>query len=401
MTNKDIQNFLEKSNYDLRITGDARWIDQKCTPDVVCFIADCVLCFFDNNKTLTSTFVVNDIWNSVYFNENVKAVFGKPDAQNETASHEYDKFIQQPLKMLSYSKVLICEKKGATNHFTINNYDLLNYIASKERNAYHFLYEYIVKVLKDSNLLIYFETFKNLCKNKKASSSDFNSLKTKYEDFFLKYTPINQRVEIRRIFTKVLNPYSVENQILGTIRGHISKEIITYSELMYNRLNWRDIDKAKGLTRQEFESAIIEYDAEDYNKYLLQKAMSQIRRKYLVSELKDEWANDTATEVHHIFMKHEFPQIAAYLENLIKLTPNQHRNHAHPNSNFHVVNKDYQYICLLAKSNSIEISLQNNEEFYSTENFVIVINTGLKENLPITTNLNQIRKYLAQQYQIN
>ena len=62
---------------------------------------------------------------------------------------------------------------------------------------------------------------------------------------------INGEVEVRRIFTKVLNVYSAENGIQGTERGRLSPDIIYFSDLMYNRKNWRDIDKAKAQTRQE------------------------------------------------------------------------------------------------------------------------------------------------------
>lgn len=381
---------------------DARWIDQKCTPDVVCFIADCVINYLEENPTQTS-FVVKDIWNSAYFNKNVKAVFGKPDAQNESASSEYDKFIQQPLRMLGYARVLNCVKRGTVNHYSVNNNELLAFIAQKDRNSYHFLYQYIIKVLKDSDILKDFETFKNSYLAGKATQTEFAALKTKYEDFILAYTPINQRVEIRRIFTKILNPYAVENGIAGTIDGRMSDNIMNFSELMYNRKNWRDIyaDKAKNTTRQEFESTLSDKEAESYNKYLVQKMMNQIKRKYQISEVKDAWAVGDATQVHHIFMKSDFPQIAHYLENLIKLTPTQHYTKAHPQNNTQIVDKNYQYICLVSKSNSIEISLSNREDFYTTENFVFVINTGLSTNLSNNANLQEIRSFLARAYNIN
>ncbi len=381
---------------------DARWIDQKCTPDVVCFIADCVINYLEENPTQTS-FVVKDIWNSAYFNKNVKAVFGKPDAQNESASSEYDKFIQQPLRMLGYARVLNCVKRRTVNHYSVNNNELLAFIAQKDRNSYHFLYQYIIKVLKDSDILKDFETFKNSYLAGKATQTEFAALKTKYEDFILAYTPINQRVEIRRIFTKILNPYAVENGIAGTIDGRMSDNIMNFSELMYNRKNWRDIyaDKAKNTTRQEFESTLSDKEAESYNKYLVQKMMNQIKRKYQISEVKDAWAVGDATQVHHIFMKSDFPQIAHYLENLIKLTPTQHYTKAHPQNNTQIVDKNYQYICLVSKSNSIEISLSNREDFYTTENFVFVINTGLSTNLSNNANLQEIRSFLARAYNIN
>ena len=38
-----IVNFLSKYDYDVRKSGNARWIDQKCTPDVVNVIAECII----------------------------------------------------------------------------------------------------------------------------------------------------------------------------------------------------------------------------------------------------------------------------------------------------------------------------------------------------------------------
>jgi hypothetical protein len=399
MNIQEIRTYFSTLDLDLRQSGNARWIDQKCTPDVVCFISDCVINYLEENPSQIS-FTTNDIWDSTYFNENVRAVFGKPDAQNESASSEYDKFIQQPLRMLSYAQVLDCVKRGARNHYSVECRDLLEFIAQKDRNSYRFLYEYIIKVLQDSDILENFEAFKDTYLSGQATQTDFAELKTKYEDFILHYTPINQRVEIRRIFTKIINPYAVENRIAGTIRGRMSKNIMNFSDLMYNRENWRDIyaDKSKGITRQEFESTLDNQVAETYNKYLVQKMTNQIKRKYQTSEVSDEWANGEATQVHHIFMKSDFPQIAHYLENLIKLTPTQHYTKAHPNNNTQVIDRNYQYICLVSKSNSIEISLNNSEDFYSTKNFVFVVNTGLSTNLSNDANLQEIRGFLARAY---
>ena len=37
----DIDSFLNQfDDFDIRTTHDARYVDQKCTPDIVCFIAD-------------------------------------------------------------------------------------------------------------------------------------------------------------------------------------------------------------------------------------------------------------------------------------------------------------------------------------------------------------------------
>lgn len=38
-----INEYLSQFDLDVRKSNDARFMDQKCTPDVVCFIADSVI----------------------------------------------------------------------------------------------------------------------------------------------------------------------------------------------------------------------------------------------------------------------------------------------------------------------------------------------------------------------
>ena len=310
---QEISNYLNQYDLDIRKLGDARFMDQKCTPDVVCFIADCII-----NLNPQGEFIVQDIWDMPYFIKSASAIFGKPNPKNEFASSEYDKFIQQPLRMLAYAHVLDIEKRGTKNYYRIANYDILDYIATKERNAYNFLYIYITKVLLDSNILRLFEDFKDKCKKCKVTQQDYKELKDKYTRFIIGNTAINGVVEVYRIFTKIINVYAAENDIRGTEKGRLSKDIISFSDLMYNRKNWRDIDKAKAQTRQEAATAEEIKLQEEYDAYQVTKAMNLLRKIQTESEVKDQYANGDATQVHHIFPKSEFPEIAHYLENLIK-----------------------------------------------------------------------------------
>lgn len=393
-----ISNYLRQYDLDVRKSGDARFMDQKCTPDVVCFIADCLI-----NLNPQSEFTVQDVWDMQYFIKNASAIFGKPSPKNEYAKHEYDKFIQQPLRMLAYAHVLEIEKRGTANFYTIGNYDILDYIATKERNAYNFLYIYIMQVLTDSNMLKYFEKFKNACEkgSEKTKKAEFKELKERYERFIIGNTKINGEVEVRRIFTKVINVYAAENSIQGTKSGHLSQDIIYFSDLMYNRKNWRDIDKAKAQTRQEAASAEEQKQQDAYDSYQVAKAMNLLRKIQIESEVKDQFANGEATQVHHIFPKSQFPMIAHYLENLIKLTATQHYTKAHPSNNTQVINKDYQLICLLAKSKTIEESLKTiGEKYYRKESFVYVINIGLDAELSMKLSFPEIRSQLRLLYNV-
>ena len=89
-----------------------------------------------------------------------------------------------------------------------------------------------------------------------------------------------------------------------------------------------------------------------------------------------------------------------YLENLIKLTPTQHYTKAHPSNKTDSINKDYQLVCLLAKTDSIENSLRKGEFVYRKESFVYVINTGLTENLEIELSFKQIKRELTRIYNV-
>lgn len=60
MKNEQIINFLNSYDYDIRQSGNARWIDQKCTCDVLSIIADCILEYTNYDKTIQ--FSINDIW---------------------------------------------------------------------------------------------------------------------------------------------------------------------------------------------------------------------------------------------------------------------------------------------------------------------------------------------------
>ena len=47
------------------------------------------------------------------------------------------------------------------------------------------------------------------------------------------------------IFTKVLNPLACKYKKHGTVRGYLSKDIITQDMILYNQKNWRDISSEK------------------------------------------------------------------------------------------------------------------------------------------------------------
>jgi len=382
---------FNKYNFDIRISKNARFMDQKVTPDVLCIIADCIINYIDNtsNKEFTSS----DIWKYAYSNENVMDIFGKTNVNNPKAKNEYDKFFQQPLKTLAYAKILNERKVGNTIYFSIKNHKILEYISYKEKHSLEFLNIYLEKVLKDSGIWHIFDKFFN-----DNTKDNFDILKSKYENFIIKNTPINGKTEVRRIFTKIINPLSFMRKKHGTKKGRFSKDIILRDELMYNRKNWRDLSKKKAETREEFEIRIEREKNKQnaYVKYTLNKAKNIIKKLHFPkSEIQDEFSVGDARDVHHIFMKSQYPEISTYIENLILLTPTQHFTKAHPNDT-NIINKDYQLLCLLAKSDSIE----KYNYIYSKEDFLYVLKIGLKQHFSNNIEFGELKTKLVELYNI-
>jgi hypothetical protein len=293
---------------------------------------------------------------------------------------EYNKFFRQPLKMLSAAGILSEEKIGNTIQFKIEEIAILEYIALRERNSFDFLCLYIEKTIHDSGLLDSFESFFD-----EQTKSSLANLKNIFADFCIKYTPINTNVEANRIFNKVLNPLACKDHKRGTERGRISPSIITYDKIMYNQPNWRDVHsgKDKNIARGDYTSSP---SNEQNYQYRVSRAAKNLRRfndKYngAKSEVVDKFSvGETATHMHHIFPKNQFQEIADYIENIIALTSGQHLQLAHPNGKTSLVDKDYQYICLICKTESIRRNILENDGdsiIYDFEDFMNVLGVGL------------------------
>ncbi|BAS68387.1 hypothetical protein [Bathymodiolus septemdierum thioautotrophic gill symbiont] len=392
----NINSLLGSYNFDIKITRDARFMDQKVTPDVLTIVADCIIQFVGSES---KEFTARNIWENGYTNENVKDIFNKPDVSNKKARSEYDKFFAQPLRMLAYAGVLNLRKVRNRNFFTVNNYGVLSYISIKERNALNFIIKYLTKVLVDSDI---FKLFNNFFLNN--NEQNFHNLKSKYEQFIIDNTSINQTTEVRRIFTKILNPLCYNEKVNGTKSGYFSKDVTGYDELMYNRTNWRDVNKKRGETRIEYDSRVqkSENAKNAFIKFTVEKAKRLIKERHkYISEVDDAEAVGKATQAHHIFPKSTYPKIESYLENLILLTGTQHNSKAHPNNNTHLVDKDYQLSCILSKFDSIEKSINTNDGFYSKEDFIFVLNEGVSPNDKFNENgsFKEIKEKVVFEYQ--
>lgn len=385
ITENDVKFFLNQHNYDVRISKNGRWIDQKCTMDVTSAIADFIYNYYiDTQKTEFSS---RDIWYSPYAKENVESVFKKPNLEDDKSKNEYDKFFQQPMEMLANAGVLQKSKKGNMNIYTIKHLDILEYIALREKNALNFIKLYVEKVIKDSGLENVFDIFFN-----QQNKENFQRLKSAFSQFIIAHTKINGTTECNRIFTKVLNPLAYFKNSKGTEKGRISKDIITLDVLMYNRPNFRDIlsHKPKNITRKEYEPNKKEKDLEEaYRQYQIKKASNFLRlfneqyRNSKTEHLDGIHERDTATQMHHIFPQADYPEIAALIENLIALTPTQHLSYAHPENNTHEIDEQYQHLLLLSKSARIEENLLGkvgDEAIYNFDDFITVLQIGFNDN---------------------
>lgn len=371
--------FLSKYDYDIRKSGDARWIDQKCTYDVVSIIADCINEYVENSNS--EEFTVSDIWHSDYARENVISIFSKPDPELK-AGNEYDKYFGQPIKLLGYSHVLNVRKEKNRYYYSINNQEILDKIALRPMNALNFLYEYINKVLSDSGLMKLFEDFFRI-----QTKDSYKEVRDNFISFIINNTKINGETECGRIFTKVINPLAFKLKKLGTEKGKISKFAITLNDLQYNRSNWRDelSGKDKSVTRSEYEPTVAQLQARALATYTVNKAKKAVRKFNDIfnngqSEVYQSTELVKATQAHHIFAQSDYPSIADFIENLIMLTPNQHFSMAHPNNKTQYIDKDFQYVCLIAKSTKIHDNLtsDNADKFYDFDDYKYVLNTGLE-----------------------
>ncbi len=395
-----IDQHLATINLDIRTMPDARFMDQKCTPDVVCFIAECIMNSFQPGQSFTK----EDIWNDPYFIQNTQAVFGKPAPTIHSANREYDKFIGQPLKLLAYAKVLNLTIVSRYNTYTINRLDILDYISRREYNAFDFLGSYVDKLLADSGLLRFFQTYRQANINGTVSQTDYQTLKDSFNRYIHGNTRIQNIYEPNRLFPKLFNVYAVKYQLKGSVSGRISRNVFVYSDLMYNRVNWRDINKAKSQTRQQGAQAQANAaQIQRYTAYVVQRAKNTLKRiQRTASEVSDMYASGLATHAHHIFPESSFPQIAAYVENLILLTAAQHLQRAHPNGNTSIIDRAYQQTCLLCKADTIEKSVRlYGPRDYTKSNFLYVIQEGfsLPQAWPASLSFYDIKREIVQYYQ--
>lgn len=363
-----------------------RPIDQKCTADVITCVAAGIIDFVDNDNQL---FCVNDIWKSDYMSEYVIRYFRKPDPKTK-AKNEYDKFFSQPINMFEYAGIIKymghLKGKGKNDYYKIVEMETLQFLAQNSQNSYEFLVVYLKKLVRDSHLESIFSEFLQ-----KQTNDSYASLRKGFYAYLKKKTNIENEKEKGRIFTKVLNVLALDQNKKGTVKGRMSKRPIDFSEILYNRENWRFVNssKSKSITRDEFEVAVTAENEFinslniDFSKTSMNRAMNRLReynRKVRGGkpESSYEARNDMAKYAHHIFPKNEFIPIRACMENLIMLSAHQHDDLAHLD-NKKYINKQSQKRFILDKIDRIEENLQSAEDdIYIFSKLLTVLNIGLR-----------------------
>lgn len=379
-----VRDFIARHNYDLRITHNSRFTDQKCIPDVVCAVAECTLEYV--GEALDVEFTKNDIWHSGFSARLLDECFTKPGTGKEEASKEYDKFFGQPLKMLAASGILAASRKGNVNCYKIEERDLLEWISLREKNAETFLYLYLTKVMEDTGMMTHFNTFFD-----KQDKKSLNALRDALDDMYAwlihsedgkedeTFKQPRRTLEAPRIYNKIINILAFHRKKRGQERGHLTKGIITLDKIRYNQINWRDMKKPKDMTRQEYAAFIEETTNKDMGFYnrSIEQAKRFVRDLEQYSEVH-HYPSYRATDTHHIFMKSEYPNLADIPENIIALTGTEHYSYAHPHRNTQRTDADYQMVCLLSKLDSIERNFQAGHADYSLSAFSRVLNEGLE-----------------------
>ncbi|PIQ31989.1 MAG: hypothetical protein COW61_02595, partial [Candidatus Yonathbacteria bacterium CG17_big_fil_post_rev_8_21_14_2_50_46_19] len=90
-------------------SGYSRFLDQKVTPDVLSFIADCIVNFL-GGKDAGTTFVVGNIWEFPYFIKNTVAVFGNNYWKNDLLFRGYLRKNSVRAKQYAELKTELAEK---------------------------------------------------------------------------------------------------------------------------------------------------------------------------------------------------------------------------------------------------------------------------------------------------
>ena len=375
------------SNLDVRLLEKKplTFTNQKIKADVIEVIAELIIKYIEDNDNF---FSAPELRENPGNNEIISKTFSKPLTNNPLAAREMDKFFSQPCSYLAFYKILELKKKNNRNYYTVLRKDILEYLSKNTLNSLNFIISANKKFV-NSNLELK-ESFNKFFTNQDKET--FIKAKGEFIKFVKKYTNIIQELEPKRVFTPFINSLAYDLRKKGTLRGRLSPRAIVYSELKYNRPNFYDelIDLPVGVTRQEhlpiYIASLNEQEGLDAEE---RSAIRKVNRYH--DQISEYSGSKNAVETHHIFTRSSFELLRSYKENLINITPDEHRIKAHPNSNFAIVDEKYQIELLLSKLKSI-LADQN---FYDLKSFIYILNTGFGEQLDDNVNPDNVKDFLV------
>ncbi|MFH1365125.1 MAG: hypothetical protein ABIH28_00895 [archaeon] len=390
LTEKDIESFISKQDLKRTLTKTGTYFEQKITPDLLSFIAKAIIEF--TKRDTTPSFTDKDIRSSDFFIMMIKDYFSKP-TQSQKTENEYNKLSSYQIGLLSFSGIL---KEVGTHPYSykISNLGILEFIAQSDMNALLFLKIYVIKMLKDNNLLKDFNRYKE-----KPTQESYDKLKKQFWEWARKNTSVRGEdpKHSYRVFNKIFNLFAYLNSISGQHLARIKSGICPYSYLIYNSINWRDKNKAKNISRKEFQEEL-EVEGVEIG-VSVEKAKKEIKKKYPTTEVfefKEYIAEKSPSiQAHHIFPTSSYPKFSDYVENIISLSVGQHMSYAHQ-GNTHWIDPDFQVVCLLSKLKNIKISFDKNENFYDINKFIEILNDGLNLKVPQDSNIEFIKKKLLE-----
>jgi hypothetical protein len=388
MEKKQIEDFLSQQNLKRTLDRKGVYFEQKITPDLINFISRAIMEFTKNDESIY--FSDEDIRNSPFFIQMIKEFFSKP-SQSKKTENEYNKVSSYQIGLLAFSGVLE-DLGGRPKTFKIANKEMLSFIAQHEMNSLSFLELYVMKLLKDNDLLEGFNMYQI-----KPTQENYVRLKRIFWEWAKVNTAVrgNKSTHSNRVFNKIFNLFAHFNHLPGESHARIKPGICPYSFLIYNSENWRDKYKPKNIPRKEYEIELEKEGVEIGDSVV--KAKSKIKRKYSNSEIVDQEEyvaeKNPSMQIHHIFPAAHYPAFSAYLENLISLTVGQHMSHAHQ-GNTHWIDPHFQIVCLISKLKNIKESLFKKEDFYDSNKFIEIINEGLGLRIKKNENLDGIKREL-------
>lgn len=387
----NLEEYFSTRNLEKTQSIPGTYFEQKITPDILSFAAQCILDFTGGD--ISKSFSDPELRGLDFYKMILKDYLSKPDDTKDT-NNEYNKLIRYQIDFLVFGGVLE-EVAQRPKRYKIKNLEILNYVALHERQALLYIQAYIEKFLIDNNLGNLFDSYRK-------NPTQRNYEKTK-ESFYL-WAKDNTNVKTDdkrhtfRVFNKIFNFYTHKHSLPGQYLARVKDGPNPYLNLIYNRINFRDKNKAKNVSRNDFAKT---YDPSNddsgYISYLIGKAKKEIRQRYPTTEIVgfENYPSEGGdiVQIHHIFPAASFQEFASSKENLISITPGQHNTHAHA-GNTHYVDPNFQLICLQVRLDEIEKSIQNKDEFFNLDTFISMLNHCLDLNIEKSSNIDTIRKKL-------